>query len=71
MSILVLIDKRWCLTEDKSRVVDETSPDARWLHWMPGDEVPLEEAIRLGVVEEPKRRGRPPGSKNRTPNENK
>lgn len=67
MGDTVKVDRYWCLTEDRSRVVPETDPDARWLHWIPGMLVDRAEAERLGAVEpegEPKRRGRPLGSKN-------
>lgn len=57
---VVTITDRWCLTEDRSRVVLETDPEAQWLHWLPGDRVPLEEAQRLGAAK--RKPGRPPGS---------
>ncbi len=47
----VRIDRHWCLTEDGTRVVPDTSPEARWLHWTPGMLVSREEAERLGAVE--------------------
>jgi hypothetical protein len=47
---VVKVDRHWCLTEDRSRVVPETHPDARWLHWTPGQEVPRAEAERLGAI---------------------
>jgi hypothetical protein len=75
----VTITEHLCLTEDRSRVVPETDPAARWLHWIPGDRVRLEEAQRLGAVK--RKPGRPPGSgtkkadpaedKSETPAENK
>lgn len=76
MSDTVKIDQHWCLVEDRSKVVPETDPEARFLLWVPGDEVPLEEAKRLGVdvgpVDPPRRKpGRPPASKAATPAENK
>jgi hypothetical protein len=46
----VIIDRRLCLTEDKSRVVDETSPDARWLWAIPGHVVDRAEAEQLGAL---------------------
>ncbi|MFJ4828399.1 hypothetical protein ACIP79_00435 [Streptomyces sp. NPDC088747] len=46
----VTIDQHWCLVEDGSRVVPETDPEARWLHWSPGTVVLREEAERLGAV---------------------
>lgn len=56
---LVVITERWCLTQDRSRVVPEGDPEARWLHWLPGDEVDEREARRLGAL------------KSRTPEANK
>lgn len=51
----VKIKQHWCLTESRDRVVPETDPEARWLHWKPGDLVKREDAERLGAVEpEPK-----------------
>jgi hypothetical protein len=47
----VKIDRHWCLTEDGSRVVPDTDPEARWLHWTPGTLVSREEAERMGAVE--------------------
>lgn len=69
----IVIDRYWALVADGSRVVPETDPAGRWTHWIPGQRVPRTEAERLGAVEPmetvqipaPKRRGRPPGSKNR------
>lgn len=76
---VVTITDRWCLIEDRSRVVPETDSEARWLYWLPGDRVPLEEAQRLGAAK--RKPGRPPGSgtkkaepaedKSVTPDENK
>lgn len=57
---VVTITEHWCLVEDRSRVVRDTDPEARWLHWIPGDRVPLEEAQRMGAVK--RKPGRPPGS---------
>lgn len=56
----VLINEKWCLTEDRSRVVPETDPAARWLYWKPGDVVPRAEAERLGAVK--RKPGRPAGA---------
>lgn len=68
---VVTITEHWCLTEDRSRVVLDTDPEARWLHWIPGDRVPLEEAQRMGAAK--RKPGRPPGSgtKKATPDEDK
>lgn len=67
-------DRRLCLTEDRSRVVEENTPEARWLWAVPGQEVDLAEAERLGAIQsEPPRRkpGRPPAAKRATPTEDK
>ena len=74
----MIIKEHLYLTEDGSRVVKEGDPEARWLHWAPGNEVKDEEYKRLVKPVEtkelpapaPKKRspGRP---KKRTPEENK
>ncbi len=72
----VTIRQHWCFTEERDRVVPETDPAARWLHWKPGDVVKREEAERLGAVEpepepaEPKKAA-PAANKARTPTANK
>lgn len=87
MADKVIIDRRWCLTEDKSRVVDENDPQARWLWAIPGHVVDRAEAERLGALKAPepptveqspaeaetpkRRRGRPPGTKQAKPEEDK
>jgi len=85
MTDKVIIDRRLCLTEDQSRVVDETDPEARWLWAIPGQLVDRALAERLGALEPapkpdpapaadeaPKRRrGRPPGTKQAKPEEDK
>lgn len=43
----VVVDRHLCLTEDRCRVVEETDPRARWLHWPKGTEVPKDEYDRL------------------------
>lgn len=50
MSGKVTLDQHWCLTEDRDRVVPETDPAARWLHWTAGQQVDREEAERLGAL---------------------
>jgi hypothetical protein len=50
MSEIVIIDRHLYLTEDRSRVVEEGDPASRWLWASPGQEVPREEAERLGAV---------------------
>jgi hypothetical protein len=71
----VTIKQHWCLTEDGDRVVPDSDPEARWLHWTPGMLVSREEAERLGAVEpaatpEPKKAAAP-AVKKATPAENK
>lgn len=71
----VTIKQHWCLTVGRDRVVAETDPEARWLHWKPGDLVKREEAERLGAVQpapdpEPKRAASS-ATKKATPAENK
>ncbi|MEU6674763.1 hypothetical protein [Streptomyces sp. NPDC046925] len=73
----ITIDRHWCLVEDGSRVVPETDPEARWLHWSPGAVVARDEAERLGAVDpesaaEPEEKKAPPAAnKQRTPTANK
>lgn len=71
----VTIDQHWCLVEAGDRVVPETDPEARWLHWSPGTVVSREEAERLGAVErEPApeaKKAAPAANKARTPAHNK
>ncbi len=43
-------DRRLALTEDRTRVVDDESVEARTLWATPGDVVPMSEALRLGAV---------------------
>jgi hypothetical protein len=76
------VDRHLYLTEDKSRVVEESDPASRWLWATPGMQVPLAEAERLGAVkadgeaepvepvEAPKQRA-PAQNKQRKPRENK
>jgi hypothetical protein len=73
------VDRHLYLTEDKSRVVEESDPASRWLWATPGMQVPLAEAERLGAVkanseaepaEAPKQRT-PAQNKQRKPRENK
>ena len=69
--------ERLALTEDRTRLVPDGSPEGRWLWCTVGDEIPREEAIRFGLCtetsDEPPKRGpgRPPGSKNKAPEGNK
>lgn len=77
------VDRRLCLTEDRSRVVEEDTPEARFLWAIPGEVVDRAEAVRLGaikteeVVELPKpppprkATARPAAAKAVTPEENK
>lgn len=71
------VDRHLYLTEDKSRVVEESDPAMRWLWATPGMQVPLAEAERLGAVKadsapEPVEKQRTPAqNKQRRPRENK
>lgn len=72
MSELVTMDRHWCLTADRDRVVPETDPTARFLHWIPGQQVDREEAMRLGALDddvqqrpEPIKQVKPPANKMR------
>lgn len=82
MSERVTINEHLCLTEDRSRVVPETDPAARWLHWIPGQQVPRAEALRLGAIQpdpdpdpepepEPDPEPEPEAPKRRAPRANK
>lgn len=53
MSGAVRSDKRLYLVEDKSRVVEEGDPDARWLLCAAGGEVPHALAERYGLLGSP------------------
>lgn len=70
MADRITLRSRWCLTAEGDRVVPETHPDARFLHWREGDEVPLSEAIRLGAVRTPTKAVQPP-QKSTQPSPNK
>lgn len=43
------VKERLALTEDE-RLVPEEDPEARWLYAIPGQEIPLAEAERYGLV---------------------
>lgn len=51
MSEHVTIDRYWCLTAAGDRVVPEGDPEARRLHWVPGQQVLRSEAKRFGAVD--------------------
>lgn len=68
MADYVTIDQRWYFTEDRTELVPEGDTRAAFLYLIPGEEILKSEATRLGIV---KRVGRPPGSKNRRPQEDK
>lgn len=64
MSEHVTVDRHWCLTGEGDRVVPEGHPDARTLHWVPGEQVLRTEAERLGALDpEPEAEPDPVGSK--------
>jgi hypothetical protein len=48
MSAHVVIEGRWCLTEDSDRIVPEGSSEARWLWAVDGAEMPQAECERVG-----------------------
>lgn len=52
----VEIQDRLCLTEDE-RLVPEGDPDGRWLYAVPGQRVPLSEAVKYGLVKGEKKPG--------------
>lgn len=43
-------DGRYYLNADRSRIVEESDPDAAYLYTTPGRLVPLDEAIRYGLA---------------------
>jgi len=49
----VIVDRRWCWTADRTRLVSETSTDAAWLAYIPGDEVNEDEARKVGLLPTP------------------
>lgn len=53
MSGAIRSDKRLYLVEDKSRVVEEGDPDARWLLCPAGGDVPHALAERYGLLDSP------------------
>jgi hypothetical protein len=81
------VDRHLYLTEDRSRVVEESDPAMRWLWATPGMQVPLAEAERLGAIkpdseaepvdddaeqaDAPAKRRTPAQNKQRKPRENK
>lgn len=80
------VTERLARTED-DQLVPEGDPRARWLYAIPGEQIRRADAERYGLIteaqpepdevpeetKEPVRRkpGRPPGSKNRRPEEDK
>lgn len=53
MSGAVKMNRRLYLVEDKSRVVEEGDPDARWLLCPAGGEVSHADAMRYGLLDAP------------------
>lgn len=48
----VIATARLCLTEDRSRLVPDTDPDARWLFCTPGAPISRANAERYGLLAE-------------------
>lgn len=46
------VKERLALTED-DRVVPESDPDARWLFAIPGQTIPLADAVKYGLAADP------------------
>lgn len=46
---MYIVTERLALTEDGQRLVPEEHLDARWLYAIPGQEIPLDEAIQYGL----------------------
>ena len=46
------LDRRYATTEDGTRLVEETDPEARYFFGGPGTEIPLAEARRFGLIEQ-------------------
>lgn len=53
MSGAVKSDRRLYLVEDRSRVVGDGDPDARWLFCVAGGEVSRADAERYGLLDPP------------------
>lgn len=49
----VVATARLCLTDDRSRLVPDTDPDARWLFCVPGSPISRADAERYGLLAEP------------------
>lgn len=67
MQEMTIPGRRLWLTADRDRVVEDGDPDAKVLWCTEDDEVPLEEAERLGAVKAAK----PGANKARKPGEDK
>lgn len=70
---MVTLEERTWLTEDRSEAVPDGHPEARYLLGGAGDPLAVEEAERLGLLEDspkPKRRT-PAQDKRRTPAQDK
>lgn len=48
---MTTVDAKWWLTADGSRAVPDGDPEAAVLYATPGDQVPDEDAERLGILE--------------------
>lgn len=67
MAAPVTIKGRWCLTEDRDRLVPEGHILGRWLWATDGDEREEEECVRLGYMKQAKA----PANKQAKPARNK
>jgi hypothetical protein len=64
----VVATARLCLTEDRSRVVPDTDPDARWLFCVPGSPIPRADAERYGLLDKPEQEPEPAKARPAPPN---
>lgn len=69
VGLFVAKDRLW-LTEDRERVVEEGDHEAFYLYAVPGDEVPIAEAERYGLVKGKKQAAKP-ADKQRKPQADK
>lgn len=56
------IDKRLCWNEDRTRLVPQTSAEAAWLAYIPGDEIPDAEARKYGLTPGPEAKSDTPAA---------
>ncbi len=71
---LVKLERKLWLTADKSEVVEDGDPAAAFLLGLPGDEIPVSEAHRLGIKArpaKPAKEAEPEGNKEAPPGADK